>query len=256
MDAQERGNGLIDISVVLPVYRTANVTRELYERLTSVLEDVTARFELIFVDDASPDSASAILRELSESDYRVRVVTHARNLGQQLAVRNGLAVSRGDVVLIMDADLQDPPEAIPALLKQLGSGSSHAVFAGRRGRYQHSSRMITSRGFKRLMHAMCGVPPDAGSYVAMTRVMADSVLGLPEKWPYMLALIGSTGLHTHSIPVDRNTRPIGESAYSEWGRIRFACSGLAAAMWLKWWRWRHKQTPDTMRRSGSTTASR
>ena len=104
------------ISVVLPVYRNAEVLAALHARLVRVLEGEAAELEMIFVDDACPAGSGAVLDQLARRDTRVRVIRHERNQGQRLAVWHGLEAARGEIVITMDADLQDPPEAIPLLL--------------------------------------------------------------------------------------------------------------------------------------------
>ena len=107
------------ISVVLPVYRNAEVLAALHARLVRALEGEAAELEMIFVDDACPAGSGAVLDELARRDARVRVIRHERNQGQRLAVWHGLEAARGAIVITMDADLQDPPEAIPLLLGEL-----------------------------------------------------------------------------------------------------------------------------------------
>ncbi|MFN0167630.1 MAG: glycosyltransferase family 2 protein [Bryobacteraceae bacterium] len=240
------------LSVVIPVYRNAETIEELYQRLRQALEP--RPFELIFVNDACPAGSANVLEQVAAADSRVRLITHLRNQGQHRAVRRGLAEARGEILLTMDGDLQDPPEAIPRLLEALEEGGSAVVFAGRRGEYQAASRMMTSRAFKRLMHTVCGVPADAGSFVVMRREVAGELLRFPVKRPYMLALIGSAGFPMTSIAVARDSRPRGESAYSEWARISLAWNGLAAALWLKWWKWTSRQSNGTTRHNANTTA--
>ncbi len=240
------------LSVVIPVYRNAETLDELYRRLTQTLEP--RAFELIFVNDACPAGSATVLEHLAAADARVRLITHPRNQGQHRAVRRGLAEARGDILVTLDGDLQDPPEALPRLLAVLDQSRAAVVFAGRRGQYQAASRMMTSRLFKQLMHWVCGVPADAGSFAVMRREVAGELLRFPVKRPYMLALIGSTGFPMTSIAVPRDTRPRGESAYSEWARLRLAWNGLIAALWLKWWKWTNRQSNVTTRHNANTTA--
>jgi len=225
---------VIDISVVLPMYRTAAAVSELHRRLTEVLQRERRSYELIFVDDACPHNSASLVEVLVQNDPHVVLIRNERNLGQQQTVRLGVSHARGGLIAIMDADLQDPPEYLPILLQTLDRGDVEAVFAGRRGQYQSSSRMLTSRVFKNLMRLVSGVPSDAGSYVVMTRKMADSVLGIQARSPYMLALIGATGLPVRSVALSRSQRPSGVSAYSTWGRIRFAWTALRAALEVRW----------------------
>jgi glycosyltransferase involved in cell wall biosynthesis len=221
------------ISVVLPVYRNAEVLVALHARLARVLLGETAELEMIFVDDACPAGSGVVLEELARQDTRVRVIRHERNQGQRLAVWHGLEASHGEIVITMDADLQDPPEAIPLLLGELRSTGAGAVFAGRRGEYQGRLRMATSRLYRSVLQAATGIPGDAGAYVAMTREALDRILPIPMASPYLPALLASTGLPVRSIPVKRGVRPAGKSAYSEWARLRLAYHGLSAAWKLK-----------------------
>lgn len=209
----------------------------LHRRLVKTLESSGLTFELVFVDDACPEGSGRVIEAIREQDSRVRLLTNPTNLGQAETVRRGLAAAQGKVVVIMDADLQDAPEDIPVLLDALREGGVEAVFAGRRGTFQSPLRMATSRIFKRLMRSLVGVPEDAGSFVAMSRTMADAVLATRARHPYMLALIGATGLRTRSAPAPRAMRPAGGSAYSEWGRLRFALDGARAAVALRLGRW-------------------
>jgi polyisoprenyl-phosphate glycosyltransferase len=226
MDAAQLMNG---VSVVLPVYRNAEELAELHARLIRVLATEADWFEMIFVDDACPAGSGVVLDQLAGEDERVRVIRHDRNLGQRMAVWHGLRAARGEIVITMDADLQDPPEAIPHLLAELRSTGAAAVFAGRRGEYQGSLRMASSRFYRSVLHEFTGIPADAGAFLVMKRAALDLILPIALPSPYLPALLASTRLPVRSIPVVRDTRPTGKSAYSGWARLRLACSGLVAA---------------------------
>lgn len=220
-------NAAPQISIVTPVYRNAATLADLVERLGAMLDRRGESWELICVDDACPAGSSMILSALAARDRRVRVLTHDHNRGQNLAVLTGLDAARGDVAVVMDADLQDSPEAVPRLLDAL-TGAFDAVFAGRRGVYESRVRLLTSRLHKRLLHAASGrrVPIDAGLFVAMTRRMVDRVLAFRERDPYVIALMARTGLSMTSVPVNREARPTGESAYTAADRVRLAVRAL------------------------------
>jgi len=232
------------ISIVVPVYRNADTLAELHARLVSALRPGGHPFEIIFVNDACPAGSDVILRQLMR-DPRVRVVTLERNEGQHRAVRRGLAAGRGDLFVVMDADLQDPPEAIPLLLNALAKRHAKVAFVGRRGEYQSAARMATSKVFKRLMRLLCGVPMDAGSQVAMRRDVVDTVLRFPAERPYMNALIGLAGAPMVSVPFARAPRPVGRSAYSGAARARVAWHGIRTALYLRWWKWINRQLSGT-----------
>src|SRR5205814_350062 len=120
------------VSVVVPVYRNTETLEELHRRLDAALGAAGVDFELVFVEDACPAGSLAVLRRLEAADPRVGVLALPRNVGQHAAVLRGLARARGRAVVVMDADLQDPPDAVPALLARRAQGPA-AVFAGRRG---------------------------------------------------------------------------------------------------------------------------
>ena len=214
-----------EISVVVPVYRNAATLRELHDRLSPLLTALRHSYELVFVDDACPEGSLNILKELTQVDAHVAVLELERNMGQQWAVLVGLAHSRGERLVVLDADLQDSPEAIPDLLAKLQEGFA-AVFAGRRGRYESPLRLLSSRMFKGLLHLLCGVPSDAGLFVVMTRHMSERLLTLGSPNPHLLAMIGCTRLPTISIPVVRVPRQTGRSGHSSWARFRLALSAV------------------------------
>jgi glycosyltransferase involved in cell wall biosynthesis len=225
------------ISVVVPVYRNADTLRELHGRLCKALEGAGVSFEILFVDDACPAGSLGILHDLVRRDPRVAVLALASNVGQHRAVLAGLGHARGEKVVVLDADLQDPPEAIPDLLNKLHEGYG-AVFAGRRGRYESPARLLTSRLFKWLLHKASGVPADAGLFVAMNREMVDRLLAYDEPRPFLVAQMGFTGLPLASIPVERTPRPGGESAYSFRARLLI---GVRALFWAISRRWRARR---------------
>lgn len=237
----------VDVSIVAPVYRNRDTLKELHDRLSRMLEGIADRYEVIFVNDACPGGSLAVLEELARGDDQVQVVSMDQNVGQHRAVLAGLRRSRGRVAVVLDADLQDPPEAIEGLVKQL-SPEVDAVFAGRRGAYESLPRLATSRVFKRLLHWLCGVPVDAGMFVAMNRKMVDAVLFLDTPSPFVVAMIGCTGLPTISVPIVRSKRPRGESAYSSFQRLKTGCRAVACVVTCRSTRNRitTRETSDSM----------
>ena len=218
-----------EVSVVVPVYMNAETLPELCAQLQQVLEPAAA-YEVLFVNDASPDQSLAVLENLASKDHRVAVLDLAKNVGQHSAVMIGLAHARGNKTVIMDADLQDPPDALPSLLAELDQGFA-AVFAGRRGRYQSTGRLLTSRLFKRLLHVLGGVPIDAGIFMAINRQMRKRLVDC--RWPvqpFVVGMVGCMNLPMTSVPVERQIRPSGQSAYSFWGRLASAARGLAGVI--------------------------
>jgi glycosyltransferase involved in cell wall biosynthesis len=218
-----------DVSVVVPVYGNADTVRALHEEVHRVLRSRDLTHEIIFVNDACPFGSLAVLQKLAATNRDIKVASLERNVGQHRAVLYGLAQARGRWAVIMDGDLQDPPDAIPRLLEELKKGLA-AVFAGRRGRYEPGGRLLTSRAFKTLLHVLSGVPPDAGMYVVINRAMIDHLVARRERHPFVVAMIGTSGLPCASIPVYRAARPFGRSHYSSWMRLRAGLSAVRIAL--------------------------
>ena len=235
----------IPLSVVAPVYKNAEFLDELASRVRSAVD---CSYELILVNDASPDDASAIISALARRDSAIRGVELPSNVGQQQAVLTGLRQSRGDWVIVLDADLQDPPEAIPTLLA-MGRAGYEAVFAGRRSKYQSLGRMLTSKLYKIAQCAICGVPLDAGMYLVLSRKGVESVLSLSgSDGLSLVGMIGLSGLRSTSVPIPRAKRATGRSAYSNSHRFAVGVQYLARAAT---WRWRN--SPISSRYLGRTS---
>lgn len=222
------------VSVVVPVYDNAETVEELGARVLGVLGD---RLEqLIFVNDGCPAGSELPLTRLERAHPAVTLLDLGINRGQQTAILAGLARAPGDWVVVMDADLQDPPEAIPLLLAA-GAGGADAVFAGRRGRYESRLRLISGRGYRRLLAWLTRVPADAGGFVALRRPAVDRVLAMHrltrQRPPALAAMVGLSGVRAVSVPVARERRARGRSAYS-WNARWLAAK--RALTWAISWR--------------------
>lgn len=210
------------VGVVVPVYRNADTLPDLHARLARALDEAGRAFEVVYVDDACPDGSGETLRALASRDDRVKLVGLSENIGQHRAILAGLASVTGDPVVIIDADLQDPPEAVPELLARLDGGCDVA-FGGRRGRYHGSSvRWVTSRVFKRIQRWLTGLPVDAGTFVALTREVSGRVLAMPPGPQTVVAMIGFAGRRITSVPVERASRPVGRSSFTFRRRLSLA----------------------------------
>lgn len=245
---------MTDVSVVVPVYRNADTLRELHARVATTLERAGLSFELIMVDDACPAGSGAVIDGISGGDKCVRMVTMAVNGGQHRALLAGVAVAAGRWTVLMDADLQDPPEAIPLLIAA-GEHGHAVIFAGRRGKYQSSRRMLTARLYRGLLHFVSGIPRDAGLFVAMRREVVERLLSLDGPEPSITSMICCTGFPMTSIPIVRTPRAMGVSTYSGWKRLRAA---WRAFVWIFWWQTRphggSRRRAQSLSRARITTA--
>lgn len=220
------------ISIILPVYQNAASLRELYCRLKVVLDTITDVYEILFVNDASPDHSASILQELAQMDTCVTVITFDENKGQNNAVFKGLEECKGTIAVVLDADLQDPPEMISSIVSKLEEGYD-AVFAGRHGNYESPMRLLTSKIFKYCLHRLCHLPRDAGLFVAMNRSVIDALKEIRMPKPFVVAMIGLTGCKTFSIPFVRLKQKENKTAYTFRMRLKIALEALYSVACLR-----------------------
>ncbi|MDW7966722.1 MAG: glycosyltransferase family 2 protein [Thermoanaerobaculum sp.] len=225
----------VELSVVVPVFRNRETLAELYHRLCNVLASTVASWELVLVNDGCPHGSGAVIRSLAAADGRVVAVENEQNLGQVRAIHRGLQVSRGEVVAVMDADLQDPPEVLPLLWRclQQSDGQVWAVFASREGSYEGFGRMVSSRVFKRLLYLLTGLPPRAGGFCVLHRLAVERILACSVPEPHVGILVACLGIPFAEVPFVRPRRASGRSAYSFSRRWRLAWRLLATAWRLR-----------------------
>jgi len=215
------------ISVVVACYRDAGNVREMYARLSSVLPEVSANYEIIFVNDNSPDNAEEILIEIARQDARVTVISHSRNFGSQMAFTSGMRQSLGDAVILMDGDLQDPPETIPLLVAEWLKG--YDVVYGVRGERRENPLMESARKlFYRIYRGLSyiDVPLDAGDFSVMSRRVVDAMLQMPERDRFLRGLRSWVGFRQTGVPYIRAARFAGESTNSLLENVRWAKRGI------------------------------
>lgn len=218
------------IAVVVPVYGNAATLRPLAERLDRALAGRDWRLRLVI--DASPDDSTAVAVALAATDPRIRVTGLTVNVGQHAALAQGLAAEPGASAWVcLDADLQDPPEAVPLLLDRLAADDVGAVFAGRRGRYESWMRRLTGAVHRRLAGRLTGLPADAGAFVAMdARVRAAVLTAMTaEAAPSVVLGVARARLPVVSVPVVRDARTVGRSAWSGRDRLRQSLRSLCWA---------------------------
>jgi polyisoprenyl-phosphate glycosyltransferase len=219
--------GDLEISVVVPVYKCAECLRHLHQRLAAALAQVPGEHEIIFVDDRSPDESWGILRQLADQDDSVRLVRLSRNFGQHSAITAGLEFARGHWSVVMDCDLQDPPEEIPRLYARAQEGVE-IVYARRTGRRGPWFRRKASRMYFRILNASFGTDfdPDYGNFTIISRKVRDAFLRFRDKDRHYLMILRWLGYDHASIDVAHAERYAGESAYTLRMLIKFALDGL------------------------------
>ena len=220
------------ISVVCPVFREVQTIKEFYRRVTEVLESITpnVRHELVFVNDGSDDGSGEELRAICSIDDRAKLVDLSRNFGHQLAITSGIDHATGDAVVLMDSDLQDPPEVIPEMVERWRSG--YDVVYGVRSRRDGEKRLMLAASalFYRLINRLSdtNLPLDTGDFRLMDRAVADVLRSMREENRYIRGLVSWIGYSQTSVPYARDARFAGESKYGLMRRVRFGFDGLTS----------------------------
>ncbi|MET0231145.1 MAG: glycosyltransferase family 2 protein [Rhodanobacteraceae bacterium] len=203
------------ISVVSPVYGCAGCLRELVARLQAALSSLGETYEIVLVDDASPDGAWPVARELGTTDARVKAVALSRNFGQHHAISAGLDYASGDWVVVLDCDLQDRPEEIARLWAKAQEGHE-VVFAEREVRQDGWLKRTLSRGFIALLNWLSGTTYDyrTANFGIYARAVVDAVRSMGDPSPFFPIMVRWTGFRTTSIPVRHDARGDGKSSYT------------------------------------------
>ena len=219
------------ISVIVPVYNEADNLGPLYERLTAVLEAIAdVQHELIFVDDGSTDASAAKIQALAENDAQVRLLKLSRNFGHEAASTCGFDHADGDAVVLIDADLQDPPEVIPAMLDLWRDGAM--VVYGRRRRRDGESwfKRTSSAIFYRLLQRVSDVPipTDTGDFRLIDRRVVHVLRRCREDPRFVRGLISWAGFRQEAVEYDRDGRHAGETKYSPLALIKLSLVAISA----------------------------
>lgn len=203
------------ISVVTPVYRCAPCLVQLYQRLKKSLETITSDFEIIMVNDNSPDHAWDVIQQLSWQDHRVKGINFARNFGQHYAITAGLDYSRGEWVVVMDCDLQDRPEEIPKLYAKAQEGYD-IVFGQRVERQDRFLKRLGSRLFYKVFSYLTDTRQDAtiANFGIYHRHVIQTLVGMREKLRFFPTMVQWVGFQSVAIPIEHAGREEGKSSYS------------------------------------------
>ena len=218
----------VELSIIIPIYNEEANIGPLYERLTRVVKEITGSYELVFVNDGSRDCSMQLIRSLSEKDTAVRFINFSRNFGHQIAVTAGLDACRGQHIVIIDADLQDPPELIREMREKMKEGFE-VVYARRRKRVGESfMKRYTAMVFYRILAKLTSVdiPLDTGDFRIMDRKIVDVLKNMPEQQKFLRGQISWAGFRQTYIEYDRDQRHAGETGYTYRKMIRFALDGI------------------------------
>ncbi|WP_148766979.1 glycosyltransferase family 2 protein [Dolichospermum sp. UHCC 0315A] len=215
-------------SLVIPIYNEEENITEMYRRLHHVMEQLDGDVELILIDDGSRDRSLNMMRELHHRDNRVHYLSLARNFGHQIAVTAGLNFVQGKCIIVMDADLQDPPELILTMLEKWHQGYQ-VVYAQRISRQQESRlKRLTAYLFYRILRrlAKVDIPVDTGDFCLMDRQVVDILNSMPERNRYIRGLRAWVGFRQTSVLFERNPRFAGDVKYTFGKSLSLAIDGI------------------------------
>ena len=215
-------------SLVIPIYNEEENIMEMYRRLHDVMEQLDGDVELILIDDGSRDRSLSMMRELHHRDHRVHYLSLARNFGHQIAVTAGLNFVQGKCIIVMDADLQDPPELILTMIEKWHQGYQ-VVYAQRISRQQESRlKRLTAYLFYRILRrlAKVDIPVDTGDFCLMDRQVVDILNSMPERNRYVRGLRAWVGFRQTSVLFERNPRFAGDVKYTFGKSLSLAIDGI------------------------------
>ncbi len=222
------------ISVIVPVFNEEAVISEFYRRMTAVFESIAEQWEMVFVNDGSSDASLSMMLALREQDARIKIVDFSRNFGQQLAITAGMDYAQGDAVVIIDADLQDPPELIEDMIAKWREGYEvvYAVRADRRG--ESRFKMWTASAFYRLLHRITDVeiPVNTGEFRLMDRQVVLAMRRLREQHRFMRGLSSWVGFRQIGIEYQRAERFAGDTKYPLSKMLRLTLDAITSFSYI------------------------
>ncbi len=217
------------ISLVIPMYYEEQVAEECYKRVTKVLKDLNDyNYEIIFINDGSKDKTLEILENLAKTDDNVKIISFSRNFGHQAAVTAGLKYVSGDAIIIMDADLQDPPELIPDMLEYWKNG--YEVIYGKRKKREGESafKLLTAKVFYETLNKLSDVeiPKDTGDFRLVDKKVVDVINSLPEHNKFLRGLFSWVGFKQYAYEYERKERFAGKTKYPLKKMLKLAKDGI------------------------------
>ena len=218
------------LSIVVPCFNEEACLPELHKRLGAAARSAVGEdYELVLINDGSRDGSWSIMQSMAESDSRLVAINLSRNHGHQLALTAGLDLCRGDTILIIDADLQDPPELLPAMIEAMRESDADVVYGVRKSRAGETAfKRATAHGFYRLLSRATEVdiPLDAGDFRLMSRRALEALLAMPEQARFIRGMVAWIGFKQVPFAYDRQERFAGETKYPLKKMMRFAFDAL------------------------------
>ena len=218
------------VSLVIPMYYEEEVANECYEKVSEVLKGIGDKYdyEIIFVNDGSKDKTLEILEEISKKDEKAKIISFSRNFGHQAAVTAGLREVTGDAIVIIDADLQDPPELIPKML-ELWEQGNEVIYGKRKTRKGESAfKLLTAKMFYKTLNALSDVeiPKDTGDFRLVDRKVVDVINSLPEHNKFLRGLFSWVGFKQKAYEYERQERFAGKTKYPLKKMLKLASDGI------------------------------
>ncbi|KNH21394.1 glycosyltransferase [Priestia megaterium] len=223
-------SSIVKYSIVVPVYNEEEVIHETYRRLTEVMRSTKEAYELLFVNDGSRDRTAEILKEYSEQDPAVVLLDFARNFGHQIAITAGMDYARGEAVVVIDADLQDPPELILEMIEKWKQGFD-VVYAKRTKRKGETYfKKQTAAMFYRFLRAMTDIdiPLDTGDFRLLDRKVCNQMNSIQEKNRFVRGLVSWVGFKQTAVEYERDERLAGESKYPLKKMLKLSMDGITS----------------------------
>ena len=218
------------VSVVIPMYYEEEVAKECYEKVSNVLKNLEEKYdyEIIFVNDGSKDKTLEILENIAKDDKKAKIISFSRNFGHQAAVTAGLKEVSGDAIVIIDADLQDPPELIPQML-ELWEQGNEVIYGKRKTRKGESAfKLLTAKMFYKTLNALSDVeiPKDTGDFRLVDRKVVDVINSLPEHNKFLRGLFSWVGFKQEAYEYERQERYAGKTKYPLKKMLKLASDGI------------------------------
>ncbi|MDP4178233.1 MAG: glycosyltransferase family 2 protein [Bacillota bacterium] len=217
-------------SIVVPLFNEELVVEESYKRLKEIMDSTKEEYEIVFVNDGSRDKTKELTEEICKNDKNIKLVNFSRNFGHQAAISAGMETAAGDAVIVIDADLQDPPEVMLEMIRKWKEG--YQVVYGKRAKREGESffKKFTAKAFYRILKSMTSVdmPVDAGDFRLLDRKVCNALVALPEKNRYIRGLVSWLGFKQTYVEFVRHERFAGETKYPLKKMMKLALDGITS----------------------------